>query len=239
MNDRLIIASFLWGDWPGKGWGPYYVNALFNGILRNYEHDFVFTLGADAKNAESCRSHCDERILIQTIESPSWTGCLPKLNAYNPNFIEAHGNPVLVFDLDSIITGPLEPFVHAIGDGLTTRAWFRGIPKGIWQSGGDLLGFPAGWGHWLWELFSTYPEWVENVVSEGGRERIIYRKLVSNLDFWQAKVPNRYYSYKNHVRDSKLPKTASIVSCHGHPRPHEIDEDWVKKYWDPGAKTNV
>lgn len=233
-NGTTIFVTFLWGNWPDEGWGPTYVNALFSGILQHYGPDCVLILGADTKNAENCRSHCDERIIIQEIDSPSWTGCLPKLNAYNPDFITARGNPVLVFDLDSIIVGSLEPFVKAVGDGLITRAWFKGIPKGIWLSGGDLLGFRAGWGHWLWEDFVKHTDWVENTVSGGGRERYIYRELLGNsLRYWQHEVPNRYFSYKNHIRGTggKLPKTASIISCHGNPRPHEINEEWVKKYW--------
>jgi hypothetical protein len=38
-------------------------------------------------------------------------------------------------------------------------------------------------------------------------------------------------SYKRHVRRKGLPANARIVSCHGKPRPHEINERWAKENW--------
>lgn len=234
MSEDINIGCFLWDDWCGS-WGPYYVNALFHGILCNLEPDFVFTVGADKRNARKCHEICDERIIIKEIDSPSWEGCLPKLNAFNPDM--GFQGRVLIFDLDSVIVGPVEPFVDAIDEGLTTRAWFRGIPKGIWKSGGDLLGFKAGWGKFIWELFTCYPDWIESTVSEGGRERYIYRKWLDGseqISYWQDKVPDRYLSYKNHIKGrNKIPGSASIISCHGNPRPHEIQESCIKNSWMP------
>lgn len=228
-KEPVTILTFLWGDWC-RPIGTQYVNALFYGIKRNINRHFTFIVGADAQNVPECIKKCDENILVQAIDSPSWCGCLPKLNAYNPD-LDLRGK-VLVFDLDSVVTGNIDPFIDAIDDGLTTRAWFKGIRRGEWLSGGDLLGFKAGWGTYLWEALKDHPDYVEHCLSEGGRERFVYRTAVSDLSYWQAKLPNKYYSYKNHIRGrGHLPKDCRIVSCHGHPRPHEINEKWIKEHW--------
>lgn len=225
----VTVLCFLWGDWCHP-LGTKYVHNLFRGVETYLDREFIFMVGADKENAERCIKYCDERILVHPIDSPSWTGCLPKLNAFNPE-LGLEGD-VLVFDLDSLIVGDIECFSDAVDDGLTTRAWFKGIPKGVWLSGVDLLGFKAGWGTWLWDAFKEYPDWIENVISEGGRERFVYRKLVNNLSYWQGTLPNKYLSYKNHVRGTgDIPEDARIISCHGNPRPHEIKDKWIHKYW--------
>jgi hypothetical protein len=181
-------------------------------------------------------SHEYAEMEVQELRSPSWLGCLPKLCVYDPGL--GLTGRVLVFDLDSIICGDLDPFFEAIRPGvLITRAWFAGLRRGIWASGGDLLGFESPWDRGA-QLFSRFqentPEYETNI-SEGGRERFVYRKLLGGteeIDYWQRVAPRRIVSYKWHCRGTRQPPSgAAVVSCHGHPRPHKIREEWLKQCW--------
>lgn len=215
----LTIACCLWGDWPGQGWGPEYVARLKRGVERNLTgHRFV-CFADDV-------SRVPAGIEARPLNAPSWKGCLPKLYVYSPE--AALEGRVILFDLDNVITGPLDDMAAYRGP-LAVRAWFRGWDRGIRQADGDMIGFEAGSDECraLWGRLIADPEKAE--AQTGGRERVFIRETVKP-DLWQDFVPGQIVSWKNHCREG-LPRGARVVSFHGDPRPHNVKAGWLKERW--------
>ena len=228
MEIAVNIVCFYWRGSDRPGWedpalGVEYVSRLYHGVRRNLSLPFRFVCFTN-EPGEFARG-----VEIRELKPLSWLGCLPKLEAHNP----ANGfrGRVLVFDLDTVIVGDLGDFTRYDGP-FATRAWFKGMRRGLWLSGGDLLGFKAGETAWIWERYASDPSAVERFT--GGRERYVYRHWCKELRYWQEELPGQLVSYKHHVRRGGLPANARVVSCHGNPRPHEIDEPWINKHWRNG-----
>jgi hypothetical protein len=219
----LNVVCFLWhGDrWKAGDMGAEYVNRLFGAVRRHLSlsHRFIcFTNSTEG---------IDPRIEILELNAPSWMGCLPKISMFNPAL--GLTGQVLALDIDLIIVGSLDDIGSYRGD-LCVRSKFK--PGEEWKADGDIIGFRVGSQrqHEIWEPFVKDPKMVERIT--GGRERYWYRYVTKHkVDRWQDLYPGQIVSYKRHVRGKGLSPEARIVSCHGRPRPHEIDEPWTRKCW--------
>lgn len=232
---KLNICCFSWnGDrgWTNKGLNAKYVNALYNGVECNYSGEFDFFVFVDEQNKKVCDKTTKEGVNVVKFDSPSWKGCLPKYFVYSED-TPFTGDRVIVMDLDTVVTGNLDEMFSYDGPFATREAFRR---KGA--SGGDMLGFPVH--HdlgWIWDYFVNNTEEVERKSKKHrnaeGDERWVYDHFVSHIDFWQRMYPNQYLSYKNHLKNVKcLPEDCGLVSMHGRPRPHQLDDNhWLKQYW--------
>ena len=222
-KENMDIICFYWQGkdrpgWQDKSLGEKYVNRLYNGVKRNLSLPFRFICFTNVLNLE-----LNSEIVKSKMEMPSALGCLPKLYAYSPN--NGLKGRVIMMDIDLAITGSLDEMFSYDGF-FMTRSTF----KGKQLSGGDIAFFEAGSLPWIWDYANNHTEWLEDWT--GGRERFVYREyLHDKMDFVQNKYPNQLFSYKNHVRGQGLPENARIISCHGNPRPHEINESWIKEHW--------
>ena len=62
-----------------------------------------------------------------------------------------------------------------------------------------------------------------------GRERYWIRNVASDIaERWDNIAPNSVLSYKWHVTRGHVTKDAAIVSCHGYPRPHQLNGKYYK-----------
>jgi hypothetical protein len=231
----------MWGDWPnGANMGPGYINRLARALKRNLTIPYTFTALVDRFEPYCCGVKIDGVDIDPSVDvqalvlsGPKWPGCLPKLSAFYPGY-RLEGT-VIIFDLDTIITGNIDHFAQAKRP-LITRMAFR--EPG--QSGGDIISFQAGdeWGALYKRLWDDYEALME--MTEG-KERFVYRSdWTPQPEFWSDLFPGEYVSYKRHIRpnDNKLPENVKLVSCHGlntnGPRPHQLLEqgvDWVKEHW--------
>ena len=219
------IVCFYWNGNDRPGWddmllGIEYVRKLHEGFKRNTTIPFKFhcltTLDAD---------FFDGDIIVHELKSPSWLGCLPKYSVFNPDY-DFKGR-VFACDLDVVITGNMDNILSYKGD-FSTRRTFRGLA----ESGGDMVAFDGGSYQWIWDEFVEDTDKVINFTK--GRERWVYRyhRKMKPFKFLQDLYPDQMYSYKNHINNGRgLPYDARIVSCHGNPRPHEINESWIDKHW--------
>jgi hypothetical protein len=56
--------------------------------------------------------------------------------------------------------------------------------------------------------------------------------LVKNADFTQECFPKRILDYNFYCKGvNDLPNEASIIAFPRSPKPHECNEEWVKKHW--------
>lgn len=210
----LTVACCLWREFPAPGWSERYVERLRNGVRRHLARPFNFICFSDRALVGV------HGVEVRKLDPPSWEGNLPKTFVYSPQ-AELRGR-VLLFDLDNVIVGPLDDMAAYDGE-LCVRARLNGrrIPDG------DMISFDASRVEHLWAKACS-----ADVLrrSRNGREREFILWAAPHADLWQEICPRQVVSYRYHCKDG-LPHDARVVSCHGRPRPHEIDDSFIRENW--------
>jgi hypothetical protein len=221
LQSRSIkIICIKWGN----KYSSDYVDKLFRGIQRNTSKEFSFVCYTD--NPQNIR----ENVKIEPI--PFYTGdWYSKIGLYNQDLHLLH-EQIFYFDLDTVITGNLDDILSYTGDFILLRDFYRknGYGSGLmsWRppavnhmSKNYTRGYKARFGDQGW-CEEQYP----------------------GADIWQEQYPKKIISYKVHIvdkgklrnpnytRHSGSLDTASIICFHGRPNPHEVKEEWIKKYWN-------
>lgn len=235
-EDKLYVVCFYWvGDrWNPQDQGPKYVNRLYRGVARNLSLPFTFICFTNEPIAE----WLDPGITVKEFAFPSvrGTGVLPRVFVFSNRTGFEPNSQVLVFDLDVIIVDSLNDMASYRGE-FCVRSKFA--PGQQWKADGDIFSFRPS--DWMAQIFwrDLLQEYLSNTHSTGGRERYWFRYVVArhfrdgSCDRWNQLYPGQVISYKQHVRGKSgvLPYNARIVSCHGRPRPHEINQGWAKRNW--------
>lgn len=198
-----------------------YINNLYQGIMKWTVHSFKFV----------CFTN-EELELMDEIETRPFkmyatTGVLPRLYMFSKE-AGLFGHQVLCLDIDVVITGPLRDIMNYKGLFAVRPRWQRReghLPDG------DIMSFRAGeeTERIFWDPFIEDVTLAEATVK--GRERFWITECIGDKwDSWANVAPGQVCSYKHHILRSGL-KDARIVSCHGFPRPHQINEVWRKQNW--------
>lgn len=202
-----------------------YVNNLYQGIKRHTTTPFNFICFTNENLTLSTEV---EKRPLKLVTSK---GVLPRMYMFSKE-AGLHGSQVLSLDIDLIITGSLDSLLAYDGLFCTRKSWTRGEETLI---DGDIMSFKAG--PMSESLFWTpLVEDIEKVeqISGGGRERFWVRHVMKTweVDTWDQICPGQVCSYKHHIQpQKKVPPSVRIISCHGHPRPHQIEDKWRAKYW--------
>lgn len=217
MDKNLTICCFLWGDWCSL-YGIQYVNRLYNGIQWHLSLPYTFLCITDKPFALGL----SDGIQPMFLDVPDWKWNLKKMFLYKPD--NGLSGRVICFDLDVVITGSLDEMASYDGEFITCEeAYHPGKP------GGSIIGFQTGFGEKeLWSpLMKNHRKW-ENETR--GSERRYFGQRLKKYDFWEKLFPGQVLSYK---RDCKvgLPDGSRVVRFHGKPRPHEVNDQWVKENW--------
>lgn len=202
------------------GMGARYVNTLASMIGRNLRQDFKLHCLTDEPEG------LDPRIDVIPLPAglEKWWG---KLYLFKRGIFK-DGEQVFFFDLDTVIINSLDEIVkyrgqfavlqdfywpHLIGPGV--MAWTaNAYTESVWEEW-DACGrtrHPQGDLWWL------------NTLDQG--------RFAKHADRLQMVLPGAFVSYKVHCRDA--PPAAdgpSVVAFHGFPRPHEVEDQWVKEAW--------
>jgi hypothetical protein len=228
-SSPVNIICFYWvgekdSGWEDKSLAAKYINRLYASVKRNTTIPFKFTcfiregLIVDNVNSE---------ITIKYFDAPTWKGRLPKLYAFAPE--NGLTGRVVIMDLDLIITGNLDQVLLYGGKFMT-----RSEPRVNNISGGDIIFFEAG----RYTFWSRLNKDTKRIINETrGNERFFYRKMFDRrMDFLQTLYPNSFMSYKVDLRKTfevRIPAECKFISCHGHPKPHELEgkTNWLEAYW--------
>jgi len=227
MSKPLIVCCFYWeGDrWKGKNYHQLYINRLYHMVKRHLSIPFEFICFADRF------MHLVTGIDVRSFDMPSKVGVLPRLYMFSEES-GLFGHQVLALDLDIIIVGSLDDIASYQGP-FCSRSKFA--PGQQYKLDGDVTSFSAGPenAERFWIPFRDDPKSVIDLT--GGRERYWFREVVGieGGDRWDQLFPGQIVSYKRHCRPNgdQVPDDARIVSCHGKPRPHEMDLAWVQENW--------
>lgn len=216
-QNKVAVVCFLWGSWPidRPELGREYVRKLKSSVLRNSETPFDWYEFGDFGTP-----------LPKMFKGLRWN--LKKMFMYSSESGLSDYEWVVALDLDMVISGNVDfLFQHRSRDLVTCcGAYNNGDP------GGSIIGFDPSqlWTQALSSYLRYHKEGIESITR--GSERKFY-KLLSNIDnflriqYWQNLFPGKIVSYKV---DGYLPE-ASIIRFHGKPRPHQVDERWIKENW--------
>jgi uncharacterized Rossmann fold enzyme len=203
----------------GLAFGNEYVEILYSMVRRNLAGGtrgrfIVFT---DDPSRFSSMAGVETRTL------PSWLkGWWGKLYLFSEDAFPK-GERVLYFDLDTVITGPLDEIAAYDGPLAILRDAYR--PHGFQSS---VMAWRAGSMEFLWDdwLFAGEPH------VNGGDQAWIEQTLCFKPDLWQELFPGKFRSYKTDCTEF-VPRGTSVVFFHGFPRPHQAP-GWVQDVWKVG-----
>ncbi len=216
---EITIACVNWGNYCGRG--VEYVNNLFDMVTRNLPTgNYKFQCFTD--NAEGLAEGIEACPLPEGV-----SGWWNKLYLFKQGVFPA-GERVIFFDLDTLITGPLDDLVKYDGDfailrdfyhdryGPGVMLWKAGLSCEIWDSY-EKAGFPT-------DLPLGDLSWINQCFAEWQYKPDILQDL----------FPGQICSYKAHARYAP-PSGVRVVCFHGLPRPHEAG-GWVDEVWKVGGK---
>lgn len=228
------VVCMKWGTL----YGPEYANRLYAMTARNLKRPFRFVCFTD--DHRGLRPEIEVMAIPPIkIDAPFENTPWRKLALYHPELGDLTG-PTLFFDLDLVITGPLDRFFEHPGDYVVIHNWTQ--PKRI-VGNTSVFRFNVGAHADLYELFQSKPTqfWFEKYRIEQTYLSFELDKQ-GKLSYWPAEwcvsfkascLPGGWKFpgiLLNWVLPSKLPETASVCVFHGSPNP----DDALKGHW-PGA----
>lgn len=150
-----------------------------------------------------------------------WPGWWSKIEMFRPGLFP-DGEPVLFFDLDTVILRDITHLAGAIDTDLVLLRDFYRLQT-AWGSG--VMGWTAGC---FTEIFETFRHDVRTYTRKFRSDQQFIQCWVpdSQVRFWQDEFPGQLVSYKVHCTE-KVPAAAHVVCFHGKPRPHEISPGWM------------
>lgn len=205
-----------------------YVNKLYRGVARNTTLPFRFTCFTE--NPTDIIP--EVRIQPFIFPLPGWWN---KLYLFSQQ--AALPGRVFYLDLDTVITGNIDPYMNFNGTFAILRDFYaQKNPKLKNHFGSGLMAWEGGWGEHIWKNFHANPESNQRGHGHGDQGWLMKEVPLHDVTFWQDIMePNKTIdSYKVMVRpnEEKLGPTTSILCFHGEPRPHKIEGlPWMKEHW--------
>lgn len=198
----------------GGSYDAEWVRKLRDGVTRNLTKSLRFACLSDVE--VPC-----ERIPL----TEGWPGWWSKIELFKPGTITG---PTLYLDLDTVVTGSLDPFCAIPDDFAMLRSfwqedfvgsgvmWFKdGPPKGVYSKFAKMP-----------QCYIEHHERARNGVYVGD-QAFVWDALKGKI----AKLDNLgIKSYKFHCT-SGLPQGTAVVCFHGKPSPPEVKADWMARHW--------
>lgn len=208
----------------GSLYSAEYVNILHDMVMRNLPDGMEgqFECFTDDKRG------LNSQIIARPLPEKSLKGWWHKLSLFKDRLFP-DGDRVMCFDLDTVITGPLDDIVAYDGHFAILRDFYR--PNGLQSS---VMAWEANKQCHIWNHFQAhgFPE------VQGGDQAWIEKCFEVKPDLWQDLYPGEFCSYKEDAVMG-IPKGTKVCVFHGEPRPHEVTGDWVPKVWKIGGGTSA
>lgn len=218
---EVTFACVQAGNYCGRG--AEYVNNLYDMVMRNLPRGYLGRFVCLTDDPTGLDSGITTMTLPSDLEG--WYG---KLYLFKPGLFK-DGERVVFLDLDTLIIGNLDEVLAYEGDFATLRDFF--VPERV---GPAVMMWEAGKASAIWEKWEEAGkprlpmgdlEWINGL--DGGAFAVSADKL-------QDLYPKAFVSYKKDCRIAP-PKGARVVCFHGIPRPHEVDDEWVRMCWKVGG----
>lgn len=258
------VACIKWGT----AYGAEYVNRLYSGVRRHLAGPVRFCCMTDRAEGlhpdvevlalpdEPFRAEMDAALAVADRK-----GAMRKVSLFRPGAIPGAEGPILGFDLDVAITGPLDDLLtFAPGKVIMRHDWVearRGRPTGhgsVWRWDPSRHGF-------LYETVAAAPrQAVEKArgseqrhTSTQARERGLFEYIPGD---WVVSFKHDCYPIfpLNWLMPPRLPEAARVVCFHGHPKMDEAvagytswtapnrtcrPTSWLQRCWADGAHSDL
>jgi len=252
MNKANIIC-IKWGT----KYPAYYVNRLYAGVERFLSRPFNFYCMTD--DAEGITDKVKilplaeepfTTTLKETLKESKRKGAFGKISLFKPGLIPNEG-PILGFDLDVVITGPLEDLIDFAPGKVCMRHDWLGARRGRPDGHGSVFRFDPNLHGYLYDDFVTDTAYLIR------NSKYSEQKYTSSIT--QAKGDFEYFpgewisSFKrdamripplNYFLEPKLPSSTRVMCFHGNPKMEEAVEgfdgsftrhtrpcSWLQQLW--------
>lgn len=255
------IVCIKWGTL----FGPEYVNRLYSGVRRNMARPIRFICMTD----DSAGFHPDIEVLDLPVEPYSEPmnaalkvanrqGAMRKTSLFKPGLIENLQGAILGFDLDVVITGPLDDIYNMAPGQIAMRHDWTEKRKGRPTGHGSVFRYDPNLHPFLYNDLAADP-YAEVEKARGSEQRYTSHKAMDNKVF--AYIPDPWVvSFKydcnpfpgNYFRGPDLPRDARVVCFHGRPKMTDAIEGykgsfiryakpapWLQEHWIDRAKADL
>lgn len=206
--------------WTGDKYGPEYLEKMAHMASRNLPMSHRLVVFTDKPDqALNLVPGC----LVRNVLEFQLEGWWNKMLLFNWKWHRIGDGPILYLDLDMVVVRHLVPFVQRDADNLVTHSVFR-RPDEISST---IMFIPKGWGSGVWGTYSQAMQNGSAYLIRGDQE-FLQAVLNGNSDRFPLGI---VASYRHHCMGKELPRRARVVSFHGKPDPHEVEDDWVKENW--------
>jgi hypothetical protein len=238
MNLKIVCVK--WGD----KFSALYVNRLYNMVKRNLSLPYRFVCLTD--DAEGFIPHIDIIKLQEKFEY-----CWTKIELFRPG-VFSEEDLCLYLDLDVVITDSIDDVVTAQPEKKFVGLYDWYSPRRHPYYNSSVMRF---YGNNLTYLYSSLVEKLKRGTVRWKREFDAYLGSNDKVVLWEGEkrygsdqewisahvypqneikahsFPKKWIrSYKKHGRN-RLPKNCKIMVFHGFPKPHEVDNEYVKECW--------
>ncbi len=254
------VVCIKWGTL----FGPEYVNRLYSGVRRQLARPIRFFCMTEHAGG----LHPDIAVLPLPTEPfhdamtaalavANRQGAMRKVSLFRPGLLP--DGPVLGFDLDVVITGPLDEILtHAPNKVAMRRDWVearRGRPTGH----GSVFRYDPALHPWLFDRIAADP--AAEVAKARGSEQRYTSTLAQEQDAFAYLPDDQVVSFKhdclglppvNYLRAPRLPANARVVCFHGRPKMPEAVTGyrgsllrwsrpcaWLQEHWIDRARADL
>lgn len=231
---NLKTPPLIAPQWAAQGPPPEFLNVVCVCTGKKYSNDYVYRLYSmvednipeDIPYQFFCLTDRDIPGVATFPIQNNWPSWWAKMNMFNPYVVPT--GPTLYLDLDVIITGSLEPIIKAISNQPIIMVENFSPNKRHCAHNSSVMRFNTR-NPRIASMYTAFREESDRVIKGlHGDQCAIWRILRDDI----ANFERQYVvSYKYHCRGRTLPSNARVVIFHGKPDPHEVNDQWVREYW--------
>ena len=240
MSEVANVVCIKWGE----KYPPYYVNRLYAGVARFMRRPFRFLCFTDraAGIIRGVEVHPlpvepFEAEMVRLMTEPKRKGAWRKISLFRPGLAGMRG-PVLGFDIDVAITGPLDDLMEFAPGKMCMRQEWREARRGLPGGHGSVFRYDAALHGYLYEEFAADPL--------GAAERARYSEQKYTSATTQAHGDFAYFpphwiqSFKrnaipwppfNYLVEPRLPPDTRVMCFHGTPKMEEAVAGYRAEWW--------
>ena len=236
----INVVCIKWGT----KYPPYYVNRLHRGVSRFLKRPFRFLCFTE--HPEGLEPGIEvhplpvepfEAEMVAAMNREGRKGAWRKVSLFKPGLAGMEG-PVLGFDIDVVVTGPLDDLLDFAPDKVCMRREWRYERQGKEGGHGSVFLFDPARHPFLYEEFAADP--AGSVARHKGSEQY-YTSMTSlrhgELVYWPGEWISsfkrdamRVFPF-NRFQEPRLPETCRVMCFHGTPKMEEAVEGWTGSFW--------
>jgi hypothetical protein len=219
----------------GTLYGPEYVNRLLCGLRRNSVNEVrLWCMTDDANGIDpdvGILPLAEEPFAARmemALQTAPKRGRLKKISLFRPGLIPEHRGPLMVFDLDVAITGPVDDLFSFAPGKLCMRREWRRSSRAPSIGHGSVERFDPELHPYVYEFMARDPEGA--VAFGGGSEQTYTSGSAARAGDFAAFPDDWIVSFKHDCRpprplnlftQPRLPANARVVCFHGRPKMEE------------------